>query len=164
MNVTEIQSENGLSQWSFKIKGVDIDVADQIILFRYILSLVCEEYNVYPEFTPIPHSGLSPSGMITEFSTPDMRKNYERVQNSLKLFSQNHETSMKSYGDNSKRLSMFHKTTFTFGISKGDVSVCIPQETYTNKSGSLIDYRPASNANPYEVIESIIRTIHKSPL
>ena len=164
LNVSEVQSENGCSQWSFKVKGTDVDAADQVILFRYVLSLICEEFDVYPEFKPVPLPGLHPSGMVVEFSTPGMRENYECVQKVLKPFSQNHKSSMVLYGDNSNRLSNLHKTTFTYGIAKGDVSVCIPNETYIKKAGSLIDYRPASDANPYEVLESIIRTIHKQPM
>jgi len=159
LNILEVKSENGISQWSFQIKGYDVDVADQVILFRYILSKICESYNAYPSFEPMPKNGMNPSGMNVEFSTFFMRSNYKYVQEAIKFMSKNHEKNLINYGNNEKRLSLFHKTTFTFGINKSDVSVNILQNTYKNKKGNIVDYRPASDCNPYVLIQTIIETI-----
>ena len=159
LNVLEVTGGNGYSQWCFKIKGYDVDIADQIILFRYVLSKVCESYDAYPSFEPMPKNGMNPSGMITEFSTTLMKKDYKYIQEAIKFMSQNHEKNLINYGNNAKRLSLFHKTTFTFGINKSGVSVNIPLFTYKHKKGNIVDYRPASDCNPYVLIQTIMETI-----
>lgn len=161
INVTQLNNENGFGQWSCKIAGYDIDVADQLIIFRYILSRVCEEYNGYPSFSPVPHIGFHPSGLKVSFHTNKMMKSYDAINHALKMFSKNHEQSLTYYGDNKQRLSRFHQTTFSFGISKHDVCVNIPNETYKNRKGHITDLRPASDANPYYIIQSIMEIIHK---
>lgn len=160
LNITEINPEKGPAQWSFKIKGDDIDAPDQLILFKYILSQVCEQYDVYPEFSPVPHIGFNPSGCSLSFSTDKMRESYDHIQNAIKYLAKNHHSSFKQYGDNNNRLSLFERQTFTYGISKNGVSVCIPQTTFMNKKGWIIDTRPASDSNPYEVVSYIMDTIH----
>ena len=160
IHIHEVCSQNGPSQWTVSVKGVDIDAADQLVLFRYILSRVCEEYNTYPSFEPIPFPGLYPSGLRVQFSTDKMRGNYESVQLVIKNLAKHHERSLSCYGDNSQRLSNFHLSQFTFGISKKDVSLVVPHETFQSKKGSVIDTRPASDANPYVVSQSLMEIIH----
>ena len=159
INVTEVYRQNGNNQWCFHIQGYDVDAADQLVLFRYILTRVCEQYNAYPNFDPIPLPGMNPSGLMIKFGTPEMKGNYEKIQQAIKNLSKNHEKCIMYYGDNSKRMKKFHQTTFSFGISKYDVCVNIPYETFANKKGEIIDTRPASHANPYLVIQTIMEVI-----
>lgn len=160
LNITSFYSENGHDQWTVSIKGDNIDAADQLVLLRYILIRVCDKYGAYPSFKPVPHDGYNPSGLCVSFESESMRESYEAIQYCIRYLSKNHKYDLEYYGNNQKRLSSFQKHTFSFGISKGGVSVNIPKETFLNKKGKIIDNRPASDANPYYVILSLYKSVN----
>jgi glutamine synthetase len=64
------------------------------------------------------------------------------------------------YGScNELRLTGKHETQsidkFSFGVSDRGASIRIPQATAVEWKGYLEDRRPASNANPYEIVKVI---------
>ena len=161
LNITNIYSEKGCDQWTISVKSDNIDAADQLILLRYFLMKVCDKYDTYPNFDPIPYHGYNPSSLRVSFCSELMEMGYDKIQDCLKFFAKNHDDDLHYYGDNNKRLTSDQKCHFSFGISKGNVSVTIPKETFLNKKGNIIDNRPASNADPYYIIIAISANVNK---
>ncbi len=48
---------------------------------------------------------------------------------------------------------------FTSGVANRGASVRIPRQTAADGCGYLEDRRPASNCDPYDVTEQVVRTI-----
>ena len=75
------------------------------------------------------------------------------------------EDAIDAYGsDNDKRLTGLHETQsidkFSYGISDRGASIRIPIHTVEhNWNGYLEDRRPASNADPYRIINHIVDTL-----
>ena len=73
-----------------------------------------------------------------------------------------HKEAIKVYGsDNTKRLTGKHETQsikkFSYGVSDRGASIRIPVVTVNNGwVGYLEDRRPASNADPYKVMNHIV--------
>ena len=76
-----------------------------------------------------------------------------------------HKAGIAAYGsDNDMRLTGLHETqsidTFSYGVSDRGASIRIPIYTVENNwNGYLEDRRPASNADPYKIIEHIVGTL-----
>ena len=172
LEVAGINSEGVPSQWEYQISVCDgIDVADQIILSRYILHRVSEKYNAHISFLSKPYRGYFPSGMHTNFSTKEMRegtegkKGIEYVEDACKLLCEpeNHKKHIEEYGDNAQRL-VGHSYSpgldeSKWGKCQKDVAIRIPEPTVLNEKGYLEDRRPACDANPYKVIARLVQTV-----
>ena len=78
-----------------------------------------------------------------------------------------HDEGIKEYGsDNDQRLTGLHETQsidqFSYGVSDRGASIRIPIYTVQNNwNGYLEDRRPASNADPYRIINHIVSTLDK---
>ena len=78
-----------------------------------------------------------------------------------------HIEGIKEYGsDNDQRLTGLHETQsidqFSYGVSDRGASIRIPIYTVQNNwNGYLEDRRPASNADPYRIINHIVSTLDK---
>jgi glutamine synthetase len=75
------------------------------------------------------------------------------------------ESHIEVYGsDNNMRLTGKHETQsidkFSWGVSDRGASIRVPRETAKEWKGYVEDRRPASNANPYEIIKVISDTIN----
>jgi glutamine synthetase len=73
---------------------------------------------------------------------------------------------MEVYGsDNDQRLTGLHETQhidkFSYGVADRGASIRIPQGTIDNKKGYLEDRRPASNANPYNIVSEIQESLNR---
>ena len=75
---------------------------------------------------------------------------------------------MEVYGHgNEKRLTGLHETQsmekFSYGVSDRGASIRIPISTVKNNwKGYLEDRRPASNGDPYLILEKIVNTVSTS--
>ena len=89
----------------------------------------------------------------------------ELMENYCERLGRTHKTAIEQYGsDNDMRLTGDHETqninTFSYGLSDRGASIRIPVYTADNGfNGYLEDRRPASNADPYKVINLIVSSI-----
>ena len=169
LGITGINAEVLIGQWEFQIFSSGVDAADQLWIARYLLERTAEEFGVTVEYHPKPLKGdWNGSGLHTNFSTHEMRNSgdwsvFERI---FEVFNERRADHMKAYGsDNDQRLTGLHETQhidkFSYGVADRGASIRIPQATIDNKKGYLEDRRPASNANPYQIIEQIQISLEK---
>lgn len=172
LEVSGINAEVALGQWEYQIGPVPaIYGSDQLWVSRYILYRLGEKYNYRIELDPKPFKGVqwNGSGMHVNFSTKSLRENLENKkeiaeQMCLKL-GQFHKEHIEVYGiNNEHRLTGENETSsmeeFGWGIGDRTKSIRIPSSIRDKDSiGYIEDRRPASNADPYLIVDRIIRTI-----
>lgn len=172
LEISGINAEVALGQWEYQIGPVyAADGADQLWMSRYILHKLSEKYNYYIELDPKPYKGndWNGSGMHVNFSTKEMRKD---LKNKKKLVTEACEklgTRVKEHIDvygvnNQYRLTGANETCsineFRYGVGDRSASIRIPTSINDNKTpGYLEDRRPASNGDPYEIVNVMIETI-----
>ena len=109
---------------------------------------------------------------ISEKSTWSLINEEMRTSGSEDLYNslcdklgQVHKEGIALYGsDNNMRLTGLHETQsiekFSYGVSDRGASIRIPIYTVENNwNGYLEDRRPASNADPYKIINHIVSTL-----
>jgi glutamine synthetase len=152
-------------QCEFQIRGSGINAADNLTVFRYVLQRAAEQKGYGVTFHPKPKSGISGSGLHTNYSTNKMREanGYGFIETAVKDLERNHMEHMKVYGkDNELRMTGKHETAeynkFTCGVADRTSSVRIPRSAFIEQSGYFEDRRPGANADPYEVSARLIQT------
>jgi len=171
LDIDGINIEVALGQLEYQISGYGIECCDQLWMSRYILERLTERQNWYINYHPKPFVGneVNGSGMHLNFSTKEMRDNIENkkqlVINACKKIGENIREHIDVYGiDNHLRLTGANETCsineFKYGIGDRTASIRIPS-TINDKTtpGYLEDRRPASNADPYQMVEVMIKTV-----
>ncbi len=169
ISITGINAEVMLGQWEYQCFGKGKKAGDDLWITRYLLHRVSEKYGVFVEFFPKPVKGdWNGSGMHCNFSYSDLREvgGEQLVKDLMKEFEKNHKEHIAVYGSsNHERLTGLHETQhiekFSYGISDRGASIRIPISMVLNEwKGYLEDRRPASNADPYQVANRIIKTVN----
>lgn len=167
IKISGINSEVAERQWEFQIGPCEgIEVADQLLLAKYLLKRVATKYGVEINFSPKPLKDANGSGCHINFSTVDTMQpgGLEHIHRYISNMEKNHQQDLTYYGEhNDLRLTGKNETSnydnFTFGVGTRNTSVRIPNETFKNGFGYFEDRRPASNMDPYLGISTLFKNV-----
>jgi glutamine synthetase len=169
INIEGTNAEVAIGQWEYQIfaKG-KLKACDDLWMSRYFLYKLAEKRGYQIELHPKPLlTGWNGSGLHTNFSNKKMREEggQKYFDALFRVFESNAEQHIENYGsDNHLRLTGQYETQsidkFSYGISDRGASIRVPKSVGETWKGYLEDRRPASNANPYKVINVISESIN----
>ena len=166
LTISGINAEVAEKQWEFQIGPCEgIKAGDDLIVARYLLERVAEEFGATICFDPKPIRTANGSGCHTNFSTLNMREEngIEEIYKAINKLEMNHEEHINVYGkNNEKRLTGLYETAsykeLSWGKGTRNTSVRIPNHVIKDGKGYFEDRRPAANMDPYLVTSIIFKT------
>ena len=168
-------SEAMPAQWEFQVGPSDpLKCADDIWMLRFILARTAESFRSCLCIQPraVEGKGWLGTGMHVNVSTRGTRvegQGMQAIKAAIEKLAPAHQEYLRLCDReegraNARRLvspylSAGRPEEFTSGIANRRASVRIPQACVNATAGYFEDRRPAGNADPYRVIQHLLRTI-----